>query len=185
MTQLVKGSLQDVARSNQTSLAEAFMGAKAIVLVDCSASMDLRDCTEKRRRFEVACQQLIQLQRENAGAVAVIAWDDRVQFCPGGVPFEPRGSTDLAKALRFVFPADGTGVRLIVISDGEPDSQSEALAAAAQFTSQIDCIYCGPETGAGRDFLRRLAEASGGVYTNQTVKDLPQLAATVQQLLVA
>jgi len=184
-TQLVQGSIAHVARAQNLTLAEAFMSAKAIVVVDVSCSMAIDDCPGNRKRYDVACEQLFQLQRDLAGQVAVVSFSDYPRFCPGGIPSQPTGGTDLAAALRFVYPADGTGIRLILISDGEPNSADDALKQAANFTSKIDTVYCGPETGLGRDFLRRLAEASGGVYTNQTVKDLPQLAATVQQLLVA
>lgn len=185
MSQLVKGSLSDVARTSNISLAQAFLSAKAIVVIDTSYSMADNDCPGKRRRHDVACEQLFQLQRDLAGQVAVVSFSDHARFCPGGIPSQPNGGTDLAKALKFIYPADGTGVRIVVISDGEPNDSQEALAEASKFISKIDCIYIGPETSLGRDFLRRLAEASGGTFADQSVKDLPQLAATVQQLLVA
>jgi len=185
MTQLVRGSLSDIARNNNTSIAQAFMNATAIILVDVSGSMDLPDCPGNRKRYDLACEQLIRLQRDLSGQVAVIAWDNTARFCPGGIPSQPGGSTDLANALKFVYPADGTGVRLIVISDGVPDDQQAALAEAQKFTTKLDCVFVGPENGPGRDFLKRLAAASGGTFADQTVAHLPELAATIQKLIAA
>ena len=61
-----------------------------------------------------------------------------------------------------------------VISDGEPDDERGALKVAAQYTNVINGIYVGPEDRpTGRDFLKKLAEASGGqVVTADRAKEL-------------
>jgi len=161
------------------------MGAKVIVIVDVSASMDMNDCPNSQRRFQVACEQLFQLQRDLAGQVCVVSFSDYAKFRPSGIPSDPSGCTNLAGALKFVHPANGTDIRLIVISDGQPDNEQAALAEAATFTNKLDCVYVGPENGPGRDFLKRLAVASGGVFADQTVAHLPELAATIQKMIAA
>ena len=147
--------------------------------------MNASDCPGQRRRYDVACEQLIRLQKELPGKVGVISWSCTVSFCPGGVPTFLRGGTDLVGALKFIKPADGTTIKLILISDGEPDygSEQKALDIASQFKSKIETIYIGPEGGPGRDFLRRLAEATGGKSVNQDLSQLGQLSQTMRGLL--
>lgn len=186
-TQLVYGSLKDIADRSGKSVAETFLSVDALVMVDTSGSMMMNDCQGGRTRYDLACEQLIRLQRELPGKVGIIAWNDFARFCPGGVPTTPCGGTDLAGALRFVRPADGTSIKLILISDGEPDngSQQACLDLARKFKSKIQTIYIGPEDGPGRDFLRRLAEATGGQSVSQSVKDIANLKQTMTKLLTA
>lgn len=184
-TQLVYGSLQDISQRAGRPVAETFLSVDALVAVDTSGSMNMADCQDGRRRYDVACEQLIRLQKELPGKVGVISWSSSVQFNPGGVPYYLGCGTDLAGVLKFVKPADGTSIKLILISDGEPDDESEALRLAKQFKSKISTIYVGPESGPGRDFLRRLAEATGGQAVSQSVNDIANLKQTVAKLLTA
>lgn len=186
-TKLVYGSLRDVAQRSGKPVAETFLSVDALVMVDTSGSMDSADCENNRTRYDLACEQLIRLQREIPGKVGVISWSSSVQFNAGGVPHYFGGGTDLAGVLRFVKPADGTSIKLILISDGQPDYGQEqaCLDLARKFKSQIRTIYIGPEDGPGRDFLKRLAEATGGQAVSQTVKDIANLKQTVTKLLTA
>jgi hypothetical protein len=185
--QLVKGSLSDIANKSGKPLAETFLSVDALVLVDTSGSMNVNDCPvyPGRKRYDVACEQLTQLQNNQPGKLGVISWASSAMFCPGGIPIFLSGGTDLAHVLKFIQPADNTSIKLILISDGEPDNESDALRIAGQFKSKIDTIYCGPESGSGRDFLRRLAAATGGVSVSQSVKDIANLQNTVTKLLIA
>jgi hypothetical protein len=184
-TQLVYGSLQDIAQRSNKSVAETFLSVDALVMVDTSGSMDMHDCLNGRSRYDLACEQLVRLQRDLPGKVGVISWNSDARFCPGGIPTTPCGGTDLVGVLKFVKPADGTGIKLILISDGEPDNETEALRLAGQFKSKIQTIYIGPESGYGREFLRKLAMATGGVSVSQSVKDIANLQQTVTKLLTA
>jgi hypothetical protein len=184
-TQLVYGSLQDVAQKEKKPIAHVFLTVDALVMVDTSGSMDQPDCPGGRRRHDVACEQLIKLQRDLPGKIGLISWNSYQNFCPGGVPTTPCGGTDMAGVLKFVKPADGTSIKLILISDGEPDDESKALALASQFKSKIQTIYIGPESGYGREFMRKLAMATGGVSVSQSVKDIANLQQTVTKLLTA
>lgn len=180
-TAIVPGSLSAVAKQTNQSLAETFLSVDALVVVDTSGSMDIRDARGGRQRYAVAVDELKQLQATLPGKIGVIAFSDTTVFCPGGVPTHLRGGTDLAGALRFITPADDTGIRFIVISDGQPDSASDALQIARKFKSKIDVIFVGPEGGHGAQFLADLAAASGGqAITADRVQDLAQ---NVQVLL--
>lgn len=181
---IVPGSLSAVAKRDGQALAVSFLSADAIVIVDVSGSMGERDVITPegpQKRYKVAVAELTKLQAQLPGKVAVVAFASNVQFCPGGVPPFLSGGTDLAAALRFVQPADDTGVRFIVISDGAPNDPDAALHVAGFFKSPIDTIYVGPLGGWGADFLRRLASASGGTYGAQS---LAQLSDSVSRLML-
>lgn len=164
-TAIVPGSLAAVSEARGQSLAESFLSADAIVLVDVSGSMEAQDAPGGRTRYGMACDELARVQRELPGRVAVVAFSHTPRFVPGGQPPMQGANTDLMGALRFVQPADGT-VKFILISDGYPDPpEDEILRTAQKFVSKIDVVYCGPEADRqGRDFLNRLARTSGGVY---------------------
>jgi hypothetical protein len=181
---VVRGSLADVASQGGQSLAEAFVTAEAVILCDVSGSMDAHDSRGGRSRYDVACAELGALQANLPGRLAVIAFSDRPEFVPGGVPPFLSGGTDLAAALRFAKVADVPGMRFIVISDGEPDNAAEALHVAATFTSRIDTVYVGPEAfPQGREFLERLAARHGG--QSVTADRAAQLATQAARLLLS
>jgi hypothetical protein len=180
---IVPGSLTALAQQSGMSIAESFMQADVVILVDVSSSMSENDSRGGQSRYEVAMSELTKLQASIPGKIAVISFSTGVQFCPGGVPVFSGGSTALTKALQFVQVADGL-VRFIVVSDGCPDDTVGALDLAATFTSQIDTVYVGPESDVhgGRLFLERLARARGGQAV--TAKCADQLAERVQTLLL-
>jgi len=183
-TQLVvKSSLGAIAAQNNTSIAESFVNADAIIVVDTSGSMAACDSRDGKSRYDVACEELKTLQAQLPGKLALLSFSDDVIFCPNGIPFDFGLMTDLAKALKFAKMGDLTsGMRFIVISDGEPDSEEEALAVARTYKNRIDTIYVGPEGGDGAAFLKKLAKASGG--QNVTAEKVKELAANVQKLLL-
>lgn len=183
-TSIIKGSLGDVAQQSNKSIAETFMNADCIVIVDTSGSMNTADSTNGRKRYDVACEELAKLQGSLPGKIAVLSFSDSVLFCPNGLPIYLGSGTDLAGALRFAKVADVPGaMRFIVISDGEPNAESDALKEAKAYQNRIDVIYVGPEEyPSGRAFLTKLANISGGqAVTADTAQDLAKQA----QLLLA
>lgn len=183
MNTIVPGSLADLMRQNNTSIAESFLNVDVIVIVDVSGSMNTPDARGNQKRYEVACQELAKLQRDIPGKIAIVAFSDRAEFVPGGIPPYIGAGTNLAGALQFVKVADGL-VKFIVISDGQPDDDTKALTIARQFKSKIDVVYVGPEDdfGGGRRFLEKLAAASGGQFT--TSDRAHELADKVERLLL-
>lgn len=180
---IVPGSLGAMARTQKTSIAQSFMSAECIVIVDTSGSMDSNDSRGGKSRYEVACDELAYLQGQMPGKIAVIAFSSKVLFCPNGVPFYYGEGTNLVGALQFVKVADVPGMRFILISDGEPFNPEECLRVAKTFKNRIDVIYVGPEDRPdGRDFLTRLSKVCGG--TTVTSDRAKELGATVQNLLL-
>jgi Mg-chelatase subunit ChlD len=182
---MVAGSLEAVAKKNNASIATGFLSVKCLVMVDVSASMGANDTTGGRSRYQAACEQLAALQGENPGEVGVCAFSNRAEFCPGGVPVNMHGGTDMKAALRMLKMADGCGIRMILISDGEPDDAEGTLREASRFTSKIDTIYIGPETGEGREFLRKLSQATGGISITNATADMGKLSDNITMLLGA
>ena len=182
-TQIIQGSLGAVAQQSGKSIAESFVNADCIIIVDTSSSMGQHDSRGGKSRYEVACEELKTLQGSMQGKLAILSFSDDVIFCPNGIPFNYEGMTDLAKALKFAKMGDVTGMRFIVISDGEPNDEDKALAVAKTYKNRIDTIYVGPENGDGQKFLQRLAKASGG--QGVTSAQVKELESTVKHLLTA
>lgn len=186
------GSLAAIANRDGLSLAESFLNCDVLVLIDQSGSMSTQDVPHVSRvnrtpwcsRFEAADNELARLQREHPGKVGVISFSSTVEFNPGGVPNHSGGSTDMAAALDFARIADGV-CKIVLISDGEPDSQSAALAAARRFKNAIHTVYIGSndDNDGGRAFLARLAAATGGRTFESAAPGL--LADGVERLLLA
>lgn len=182
--QIVVGSLGAIAQEQGKSIAESFVNADAIIVVDTSSSMSQHDARGGKSRYDVACEELKTLQASLPGKLALLSFSDDVIFCPNGIPFDFGSMTDLAKALKFAKMGDlASGMRFIVISDGEPNSEEDALEVARTYKNRIDTIYVGPEGGDGQRFLKKLAKSSGG--QNVTADRVKELATSVQKLLTA
>lgn len=185
MTQaIVPGSLSAVAKREGQSLAESFLSADAVIIVDTSGSMCTTDSRGGKSRYDVALEELAQLQARMPGKLAVIAFSDSTIFVPGGQPPLLGSGTNLAGALKFAKVADVEGMRFVVISDGEPDSAQAALAVAATYQARIDTIFVGPESDwhGGQAFLQQLAAASGGQH--MTADRVQELADKAERLLL-
>ncbi len=183
-TAMVPGSLSAVAKREGQSLAETFLSADAVIIVDVSGSMCTHDSRGGRRRYDVALEELAQLQAHMPGKLAVLAFSDDCIFVPGGQPPYLGGRTNLAGALRFAKVADVLGVRFIVISDGQPNDEHEALAVAKTYNNRIDTVFVGPENDwhGGQAFLQQLAAASGGQH--MTADRVQELADKAERLLL-
>jgi len=173
-TAIIPGSLSAIAKQENKSIAETFVNADLIVIVDTSGSMASSDSRGGKSRYDVACEELAYLQSNHPGKIAILAFSSDVQFCRSGIPAYFGGGTDMAKALQFAKIADVPGMQFVLISDGEPDSPEQTLQIAATYKNKISTIYVGPEGYPhGRDFLNRLAAATGGqTITADRAKEL-------------
>jgi len=84
---IVKGSLTDIAAQHGHSLAQTFVNAEVVILIDTSGSMDTHDSRGGRKRYDVACEELAALQGNLPGKIAVLSFSDQTMFCPDGKPF--------------------------------------------------------------------------------------------------
>jgi Mg-chelatase subunit ChlD len=180
---IVPGSLGAIAQQENTSLAETFLNAEVVVVVDTSGSMGSPDAGDGMTRYDKACQELMLLQQRNSGKVAVIGFSNFPNFYPGGKPDFLAGGTEMAKALKFTKVADVEGMTFFLISDGYPtDGEDQVMKIARKYQNKINTIYCGPEGDLGQKFLERLAQASGGRFA--TAEKVKELAATVETLML-
>jgi len=87
------------------------------------------------------------------------------------------GGTGMHSAFEYVKKA---GIRhCVIITDGMPDLEDEALKAAIGL--RVDIYYVGPEPAP--DFLRKLAEGSGGKYGTASLDDLKELGTSIKGLI--
>lgn len=182
-TTIVVGSISDIAKTQNLSLAESFLNCEMVILVDTSGSMGQRDSRGGKSRYAVACEELAYLQAQNPGRILVISFSDSARIDLGGVPHNYGGGTMVSKALIFAKDYDLPGIRFILLSDGEPFDEQEALSIAGKYQNKISCVYVGPEEyPVGRDFLQRLSAATGGQTV--TADRAKELARTIQTLLL-
>lgn len=185
-SQIIQGSIGQIARDTNHSIAETFVNADAIVLCDVSGSMNTADAQGGVKRYDALLKELRILQSIMPGKIAVIAFSSfKPVFCPDGVPYMMGGGTDVTGALKFAKIADIPGaMKFILISDGQMDDENSAIETARKFHNKIDTIYVGPEINpTGRDALQRLAKASGG--QSITADRTQGLALSTQRLLMA
>ena len=180
----VRGSIQEKAGNRKISLADAIMEIDVLVLVDSSASME--QVTSGGSKHQVAARELADIQRQYPGKVGVISWSsdygdgDGIVFCPSGVPVQINRNTDMAAVLRYVSDADGV-VRIILISDGVPNSEEDALTVARTYKHGIDTVFIGDESDPGAAFLRKLSSLTKGKYGG--ARDVMQLAPGIKLLM--
>lgn len=179
-TQIVTGSIADLAQKNNQSIAETFLSCDCVVLIDVSGSMNSEDGTGEPR-YNRACEALKNLQASLPGKIAVVRFSDQVVFEPSGVPFFEGSGTDLAGGLQFIKMADVPDMRFVVISDGQPDDQQAALNIARTFSNKIDVIFIGNELDRSAiQFMNELARVSGG---KQITADSAKIAEATRLLL--
>lgn len=134
--------------------------AEIVVLCDCSGSMEDLIGSENISKFthmKIALDDVLLTWPR----IKLVSFDSvaKVVKNPGKLP-KPNGGTDLAAALKLA--AQWKPLKTIVISDGLPDSPSEALEAAQAMTGAIDTIYCGPDEHPAIEFLRQLSKETAG-----------------------
>jgi len=66
-TQIIPGSIAAVAQSTGKSIAQTFMHAEVVTIVDTSGSMSINDSKNEQSRYSVACEELRHIQKQNPG----------------------------------------------------------------------------------------------------------------------
>lgn len=139
-------------------------GVAVVIVADISGSMS----GKKFERLKAGLAELV----ESVPGCKILAFNDLAVWVegPGSIP-TPDGSTDLAQALEkanAAFPP-----RVVVISDGHPNNDVAALAAAERCPGQIDVRYIGPDDDRHAiAFMQRLAHMGGGqVVTGDLAND--------------
>lgn len=152
-----------------------------VIVVDRSGSMASRAFNNMS-----AIQCVREALKGFAGRAHVLAFDDSVEEVPCDNIPEPRGGTNLAKALRHLIPREP--LHVLVMCDGSPDSPAHAFDAARELAQQclIDTLYIGPETDERAiTFMRELAAVGHGRFSifSLTEKSPLLLGQSVSNLL--
>jgi hypothetical protein len=140
----------------------------ATILLDVSESMNTPVMGGQRR---VDLLSTI-LKNVMMPGVRLVAFNDSViALEPGQQLPEPGGSTALHLALDHVSRMSPRHV--IIISDGQPDDERAAIAAARALSCVISTFYCDDETNrAAIAFLKQLALCSRGGVGRPQIADL-------------
>lgn len=183
ITEIVPGSISAIAQASGRPLALSMVDCEIVILVDTSGSMSNHDSRGGKSRYDVACEELRILQANNPGKILVISFSDTAIVCLGGVPQYLGGGTMVSRALEYARTYDLPAMKFILISDGEPTDEIQALRVAKTYKNPISTVYVGPEDHPyGREFLSRLASLSGG--SSVSADRVKELAATVERLLL-
>jgi hypothetical protein len=134
-------------------------GSGVVILADVSSSM--AEAAGGRRKIDLLRDAIASAWPDLPGTT-VIAFGSTAEAVPGPADLPPpSGGTALHLALDVA--AKARPVRTLVVSDGRPDSESAAMAAADRLPGVIDVIYCGPDSDADAiAFMYRLARIGGG-----------------------
>lgn len=155
---VAKGSIKDIAAAEGKEEAEVLAEADAVILIDISSSM-LDRMSDGSSKHEHAKKNVLQLQRDFVGKLAIVQFNNFPKLCLDGIIDGASGGTSLTPALEFIEPLDAMpDVRFIIVSDGQPQDGTRALAAANRFKSEIDVIWIGEDNDLqGREFMEKLA----------------------------
>jgi hypothetical protein len=179
-----QASKQLPAVTGETAKAQHRFGdgsGAVVVLCDCSGSM--AESAGGRRKIDHATEALASVLPNVPGAVVVAFSSDAEESLLGSVTTlpEPSGGTAMH---RGISAAGAHNPRLtVIISDGLPDSEEAALAAAEKLPGRIDVIYCGPDSDAtALAFMRRLARIGCGTVVPVNLATPRALTSAVQRL---
>lgn len=164
-TPAVPGSLDDVAQKQNIPVELAFMQAKRVIACDVSGSMNEPLFSHERQtKYDAMTKELANIQAQNPGESAIVAFSDDTQVYTSGVPLPSDGRTNMLGLLEYLINLDGTGMDFFVISDGWPDmgTEGDCLKVAKLFTTPINSIYIGARGDEGERFMKQLAKLSGG-----------------------
>ncbi len=168
MTQIIKGSISSIATNGDTALA--ILNATVALVCDRSASMNEYTKSGKTRA-QLEDEVVTELQSRYSGKIVVVGFNSSGYLCEDGVLPTPTSDTSFGAAFEVAEALSDAGLRVIIISDGEPNEinyggESQLLAdAKRKFHGNMDCIFVGDENSAGERFMQRLAEAVGGSAT--------------------
>ena len=166
-------------RSRIESGSGSGSGSGTIILADVSSSMD--EHAGDRKKIDLLREALAVCWSSGFRLIAFASVPAEVAS-PSLLP-APAGGTALHLALDAAAPF--RPARTLVVTDGRPDSEADALAAADRLAGVIDTIYCGPDTDrAAIDFLQQLARQGAGRFTRcDLVRESASLTLAVRSSL--
>lgn len=144
-------------------LAKRDLQGGTFIACDCSGSMTEATENPGERRID-ALRGVVYGLRQQHAAFRTIIFESSC-YEADMIP-EPTGGTNMTQM--FDYAREQGAKHLIVISDGQPDSQEHALTAAQSLVNagckRIDVFYVGPKGGYAQgavDFMNKLAKLTG------------------------
>lgn len=134
----------------------------------CDASSSMNCLMRNDQRRIDGLKEVVRQVKEKA-AVRLVVFDGNGARLVDNTVTEPYGGTPLHEGIRMAKLHGASSC--VVISDGEPDSETRAMEAAREFGGRIDVVFVGSEGDYGRLFLRRLAESTGGTESTGDLAD--------------
>lgn len=150
------------------------------LVCDCSSSM-MTPMRNDRRRIDGLKEVVRQVKEKTS--VRIVVFDGNGARLVDNAVSEPYGGTPLHEGLRMAKIHGASSC--VVISDGEPDSETRAMEAAREFGGRIDVVFVGSEGEYGRVFLRRLAESTGGTESEGDLANVGETSRGIVGLLGA
>jgi Mg-chelatase subunit ChlD len=168
---------RSLAKSDLDALV---MGARrSLLLVDCSGSMG-EYIRAGGRKIDALRKVVTALRETHATPLAAFGlYGDPVQVVDT-VP-EPMGGTPIDLAIDFGRREGAT--HLVVVTDGCPNSEDSAFAAARAFGHPIDVFYIGDGNDSGSRFAAALAKMTGGTCELTDLGKPRELAGKITLLL--
>lgn len=149
----------------------------ALLVLDVSGSM-AEHCEPGRRKIDALREIVSSLKLKGLIFKQMVFSDHPV--VTDQIP-NPGGNTALHLALDEA--ARLTPRKVVLVTDGIPDSESLALEAARRIRCQIDVFYVGPPNPNAEEFLRKLASGTGGQYDQTDLSQRVQIASQIAGLL--
>lgn len=170
------GVIKSAAENKLDKLIKNRTAAQRVVLaIDRSGSMASSADTPGERRID-ALRGVVNNLRSRGMGFRMLAFDDT--FIWTDVVPEPAGGTDMGGALEFCGRINPEHV--IIVSDGQPNSQEHALCAAKALRCKVDVFYVGPSSDTqAKEFLESLANATGGMFGSSSFAELENKIAGV------
>lgn len=145
-------------KTMRTSAADPALLSDVLLLLDVSGSMNERtkDFSTKLDNLKDAISDP---SYQNCKKVAFT--DHAYEVSNQGVAnLYPMGGTNLGGALSYC--ASFNPKSILLVSDGMPDSEAEAIREAKRLGVPINVIYIGPENSRGAEFLKKLSNMTSG-----------------------
>ena len=132
---------------------------RSLLLLDCSSSMGGPVPGTPERRIDALRTIYADLRKTHQVPTAAFGpWGMETQLIDD-IP-EPAGGTPLHRGIDFAREQGAN--HLVLITDGEPQSEAMAYTAAAAFGHPIDVFFIGDETSSFAAFCRELARRTKG-----------------------
>jgi hypothetical protein len=180
-TDLIRTQLETgIALGSLRSLVKA-TADYPMLLIDVSGSMQYTLRANGKSRVEALREIVAQIRQERKDPM--IAFGGRETEAPRFVDHVPDADGGTPLHLAITLAQQHGATRLVVISDGLPDLQDEAMARAKAFGGRVDVVFVGDPGEPGSFFLDELARATGGQRLEGDLAQQKQLKSAVAGLL--